>query len=72
MSGEAKQPLNREQIAAVLAGRLERDWIVNLGVGIPVLACDFVDPDAGIVLSSENGRSATAGTPPKGTRISTS
>ena len=55
MSSEAKQPLNREQIAAVLAGRLERDWIVNLGVGIPVLACDFVDPDAGIVLSSENG-----------------
>lgn len=55
MSGVAKEPLNREQVAAVLAGRLERDWIVNLGVGIPVLACDFVDPDAGVVLSSENG-----------------
>lgn len=52
---ESKQPLSREQVAAVLAGRLERDWVVNLGVGIPVLACDFIDTDAGILLTSENG-----------------
>lgn len=48
-------PLTREQIAAVLTGRLEPNWIVNLGVGIPVLCSNFVDPDAGIVLTSENG-----------------
>lgn len=55
MSAAGKQPLNREQIAAVLGQRLEPGWIVNLGVGIPILACDFVDPDAGVVLTSENG-----------------
>ena len=55
MTASRKEPLNREQVAAVLAGRLEPGWIVNLGVGIPILACDFVDPDDGIVLTSENG-----------------
>jgi len=62
-----KQRLNREQVAAVLAGRLEAGWIVNLGVGIPVLACDFVDPAEGVVLSSENGLIGYGWHSPEGT-----
>lgn len=47
--------LTREQIAAVVAQRLEPGWLVNLGVGIPVQVSNFVDSAAGIVLTSENG-----------------
>ena len=51
----ACQPLTREQIAAVTRLFLEPGWIVNLGVGIPVLVSNFVDAESGIVLTSENG-----------------
>ena len=52
---DEKRPLNRDQIAAVLAQRLEADWVVNLGVGMPTLVSNFVRPDLGITLTSENG-----------------
>ena len=55
MTDGERRPLQREQIAAVLAGRLGDGWVVNLGVGIPVLACDFVAPESGVTLTSENG-----------------
>ena len=47
--------LSREQMAAVIARRLEAGWIVNLGIGIPTLASSFLDPRDGILLTSENG-----------------
>ena len=50
-----KQPLNREQIAAIVAQNFQRNWIVNFGFGIPTLASNFVDPDSGIMLTAENG-----------------
>lgn len=52
---ETKHPLNREQMAAVIAQRLEPGWIVNLGIGIPTGASDFVRPDDDITLTAENG-----------------
>ncbi len=47
--------LSRAQIAAVLAQHLQPGWIVNLGIGIPTLAANFLDPAAGIIITSENG-----------------
>ena len=50
-----RQPLTRDQMAAVIAQHLGTGWNVNLGVGIPTLTSNFVAPDAEITFSSENG-----------------
>lgn len=50
-----KQPLNRDQMAAVLAQRLKDGSIVNLGIGIPTGVSNFLRPEQEIVLTSENG-----------------
>ncbi|GMU40226.1 MAG: succinyl-CoA--3-ketoacid-CoA transferase [Chloroflexota bacterium] len=50
-----KQPLNRDQMAAVLAQHLGDGWIVNLGIGIPTGVSNFLRPEQEIVLTSENG-----------------
>ena len=50
-----KQPLNRDQLAALIAQNFQRNWIVNLGFGIPTLASNFIDFDLGIMLTAENG-----------------
>ncbi len=47
--------LSREQMAAVIARRLQSGWVVNLGIGVPTLASSFLRPDDGVLLSSENG-----------------
>ncbi len=52
---EDRQPLNRDQIAAILAQRLEPGWIVNLGIGIPTGVSNFLLPEQDILLTSENG-----------------
>ena len=52
---EEKQPLNREQMAAVLAQNMGYGWIVNLGIGIPTNVSNFLTPEQEIVLHSENG-----------------
>ena len=52
---DEQQPLNRDQIAAVLAQRLEPGWIANLGVGMPTLVSNFVASDREITFTSENG-----------------
>ncbi len=56
-AGSAAVPgrLSREQMAAVIARRLEPGWVVNLGIGIPTLASSFLDPRDEILLTSENG-----------------
>ena len=49
------QGLTRDQMGAVLAQRIEPGWIVNLGIGIPILASNFLRPEDDITLTSENG-----------------
>jgi 3-oxoacid CoA-transferase B subunit len=44
----------RELIARRAAQLIEPGWVVNLGIGIPVLVSKYLDPDA-IFLQSENG-----------------
>ena len=47
--------LNREQMAARGAQELRDGDYVNLGIGLPTLVPDYVDPDIELVLQSENG-----------------
>lgn len=44
----------RERVARRAARLIEKGWVVNLGIGIPVLISKYLDPDA-IHLQTENG-----------------
>ncbi len=46
---------SRLNMAKAALGELNRGDIVNLGIGIPTLVADFITPEHGIILHSENG-----------------
>jgi 3-oxoacid CoA-transferase B subunit len=45
----------RERIARRIARELPEGALVNLGIGLPTLVADYLPPDKGIMLHSENG-----------------
>ncbi len=51
----AKTPLTREQIAKRIAQDLPDGATVNLGIGMPTLAANYVPADREILFHSENG-----------------
>jgi 3-oxoadipate CoA-transferase beta subunit len=48
-------PLDRDELAAMVAGGIPPGSYVNLGIGQPTTVADHLDPNAGIVLHTENG-----------------
>jgi 3-oxoadipate CoA-transferase beta subunit len=48
-------PLNRDELAALVANDIPRGSFVNLGIGQPTRVGDFLRPDQQITLHTENG-----------------
>lgn len=48
-------PLDREEMAAQVAGLLPRGSFVNLGIGLPTSVATHLAPDAAVTLHTENG-----------------
>jgi 3-oxoadipate CoA-transferase beta subunit len=48
-------PLERNELAAVIARDIPAGSYVNLGIGQPTLVADHLAPEAGVVLHTENG-----------------
>ncbi len=50
-----KPKLERQAMCDRLAMEFQDEWIVNLGVGMPTLCSNYVDPSKDIITHSENG-----------------
>jgi len=50
-----KPRLSRQAMCDRLAMEFQDEWIVNLGVGMPTLCSNYVDPNKDIIFHSENG-----------------
>jgi 3-oxoacid CoA-transferase len=53
--GTGEKKIKRERIVKRAAKELKDGMYVNLGVGIPTLASNYIDPNINIILHSENG-----------------
>jgi len=49
------ETLSRERMAQIVAADIPPASYVNLGIGMPTLVADYLPPEGGIVLHSENG-----------------
>jgi len=49
------ETLTRERMAQIVAGDIPPASYVNLGIGMPTLVADYLSPERGVVLHSENG-----------------
>jgi 3-oxoadipate CoA-transferase beta subunit len=52
---EHPAPLDRTDLARLVAGDIPPDSYVNLGIGQPAAVADHLDPADGVVLHTENG-----------------
>ena len=49
------KPLNRRQMAWRAAQDIDSGLLVNLGIGMPVHAADFLRPEVDVFIQAENG-----------------
>jgi 3-oxoadipate CoA-transferase beta subunit len=50
-----REPLDRNELAAIIARDIPSGSYVNLGIGQPTLVADHLTAEAGVVLHTENG-----------------
>jgi 3-oxoacid CoA-transferase B subunit len=50
-----RDPLDRDELAAIIARDIPAGSYVNLGIGQPTLMADHLRPEAGVVQHTENG-----------------
>jgi 3-oxoadipate CoA-transferase beta subunit len=62
----AAKPLSRDEIARRVGRDIPDGAYVNLGIGLPTLAANYVPADREVVYHSENGILGLGPTPPKG------
>lgn len=60
-AGEARLNMARRALAELRPGD-----VVNLGIGIPTLVADFIEPGSGIILHTENGMLGVGPAPSEG------
>lgn len=65
LSAERNLQGNKIRIAKRIAQELHAGSVVNLGVGIPSLIQNYLNPDSQVYLQSENGLLGMGPTPPK-------
>lgn len=53
--GKAEAKIGRERMVKRAAKELKDGMYCNLGIGIPTLCANYLDPGTSIVLQSENG-----------------
>ncbi|MBR1231842.1 3-oxoacid CoA-transferase subunit B [Bradyrhizobium sp. AUGA SZCCT0182] len=59
-------PLSRDALARMVALHLPTEGFVNLGIGAPTNVANFLPPDTGVILHSENGVLNVGPKPPEG------
>jgi len=50
-----RDPLDRRELAAIIARDIPRGSYVNLGIGQPTTVAEYLTPEADVVLHTENG-----------------
>jgi 3-oxoadipate CoA-transferase, beta subunit len=55
LSFDTTRPLGRDDLACLVAADIAPGSYVNLGIGQPIRVGDFLDPDSGVILHTENG-----------------
>jgi 3-oxoadipate CoA-transferase, beta subunit len=50
-----RAPRERDELARAVAADIPEGSFVNLGIGLPTKVADYLSPDGGIVLHTENG-----------------
>ena len=52
---DTSRPLGRDDLARLVASDIPAGSYVNLGIGQPTRVGDFLDPNSGVILHTENG-----------------
>jgi 3-oxoadipate CoA-transferase beta subunit len=55
LSFDITRPLGRDDLARLVADDIPAGSYVNLGIGQPTRIADFLEPDRGVILHTENG-----------------
>ncbi len=54
-AGTAARGLSKDELAARVARDIPRGAFVNLGIGLPTRISNYLTPDSGVMLHTENG-----------------